>query len=442
MAEESWHAARLIPTSGINGSDEQERRATSALLAVLASVKEFGRALLSSVGAPAGTVETFIEVPFSLGDREVRPDGLIRVSRGTRQWTALVEVKTGKNDLKAEQLDAYLDVCRSEGYDALITISNEIPPSPDVHPTAVDKRKLRKTQIHHWSWADVLAAAVLQKEHRGVSDPDQAWILGELIRYLEHPKSGALEFDDMGSDWVAVRTAVAAGTLRPSDATVSDVVARFDALLRYASLQLGRRLGADVVVHMSRKERSDPAVRAGLLRASLVDTGMLSGSLRIPGAIADIEVIADLRTSVVTCQVEVDAPQTGRATTRVNWLVRQLKEAPGSLRLEAFVWNQRGQGAAELLAAVREDPALLVLDPAREFKSFRVGQSTQMGAKRGRGRGSFIDSVLDSVDTFYEEIVQNLKAWSAAPPKLRPEVEPPEGERSDLSSTALSSQDD
>jgi hypothetical protein len=45
MSEESWNLARLIPTSGINGAQEQERRATSALLAVLMSVKEFGRAI-------------------------------------------------------------------------------------------------------------------------------------------------------------------------------------------------------------------------------------------------------------------------------------------------------------------------------------------------------------------------------------------------------------
>ena len=32
MSEEAWHAARLIPTSGINGAEEQERGATSALL--------------------------------------------------------------------------------------------------------------------------------------------------------------------------------------------------------------------------------------------------------------------------------------------------------------------------------------------------------------------------------------------------------------------------
>ena len=84
----------------------------------------------------------------------------------------------------------------------------------------------------------------MQKEFRGVADPDQAWILGELIRYLEHPRSGALEFDDMSEAWVSVRDAVAASTLRPTNKGVSEVAARFDALLRFASLRLERlRLG-------------------------------------------------------------------------------------------------------------------------------------------------------------------------------------------------------
>lgn len=52
MSEESWHEARLIPTSGINGDDERERRATSALLAVMTAVREFGRATVQPLGAP------------------------------------------------------------------------------------------------------------------------------------------------------------------------------------------------------------------------------------------------------------------------------------------------------------------------------------------------------------------------------------------------------
>jgi hypothetical protein len=441
MAEESWYQARLIPTSGISGAEEQERRATSALLAVLSSVKEFNRAVLGPLGAPAGHVDAYIEVPFKLADRDYRPDGLIRVTRGAKSWTALVEVKTGKNLLLSDQLEAYLDIAREQAFDALITISNEIPPTADQHPTSVDRRKLRRVAMTHLSWADILSTAVLQKEHRGVADPDQAWILGELIRYLEHPKSGAMEFEDMGADWVPLREAVAAGTLRPTDKTIPDVTARFDALLRYTALHLGRRLGTDVTVQLSRKERAEPALRAVALRTSLVESGTLSGSIRIPDTVGDIRVTVDLRASKVTCELVVEAPKTGRPATRVNWLVRQLKEAPDGLRVEASTANQRGPGAAELLALVREDPTVLVTDPTREIRMFTVAQSVPMGAKRGRGRGAFIDSVITAVDVFYENVVQHLKAWAAAPPKLRSELEPPPAVRSSLSSTALSSQD-
>jgi hypothetical protein len=171
----------LIPTSGINGAEEQERRATSALLAVVSAVKEFGRSLLSPLGAPAGVVETYIEVPFVLGDKKLYPDGLVRVSRGQRSWTALIEVKTGTNALASEQLENCLDIAREQGFDAVITISNEVPAVRGQHPTAVDRRRLRRVALHHLPWVEVLAEAVMQKEFRGVADPDQAWILGELI---------------------------------------------------------------------------------------------------------------------------------------------------------------------------------------------------------------------------------------------------------------------
>jgi hypothetical protein len=252
----------LIPTSGINGADEQERRATSALLAVVASVKEFGRTMTRRVGAPAGRIETFVEVPFETEGRTLYPDGLIRVTRGSKSWTALVEVKTGTNQLQAQQLETYLDIAKREGFDAVVTISNEIVSSAGEHPTLVDKRKLRKVELHHLSWTQILSDAVMEKTYRGVADPDQAWILGELIRYLEHPKSGALEFDDMGQHWVDTRNAARAGTLRSSDAGSSAITARFDQLLRFISLRLGRELGTDVQLALSRAGARDPAVVA------------------------------------------------------------------------------------------------------------------------------------------------------------------------------------
>jgi len=62
-----------------------------------------------------------------------------------------------------------------------------------------------------------------------------------------------------------------------------------------------------------------------------------------------------------------------------------------------------------------------------------------MGVKRGRGRGGFIDSILDLVDVFYSEVVQHLKAWSASPPRMREPVLVPDTPPV-LVSTSLSSQ--
>lgn len=440
MAEENWHQARLIPTSGINGAEEQERRATSALLAVMSSVREYGQVLTKPLGAPSGNVEAYIEVPFTLGEQRLYPDGLIRVQRGKRSWTALIEVKTGNNDLDVHQLENYLTIAKEHGFDALITISNQIPAIPGQHPTNVDRRKLRGVRLHHWSWSLVLAEAVLQKEHRGVADPDQAWILGELIRYLEHPRSGALKFDDMGPAWVPVRQAVSSGTLRTSDKSAPEVASRFDALIRYVSLQLGRRLGDEVTPSLSRKELSAPDSRTQSVVASLCSDGIMQGGIRIPHAVAPLMVTVDLRANQIICYVDVDAPRNGRMATRVNWLVRQLKQGSDSLRIEAFTKGSRGPGATELLKAVRDNPNLLVPDAAKEIRSFRVAMSTPLGTKRGTGRGSFIDSVIDGVDTFYTEVLQHLKTWTASPPTMRV-LSPEEIEQSNIASTALSSQD-
>lgn len=443
MDEKSWNVARLIPTSGINGAEEQERRATSALLAVMGAVKEFGRTLTAPLGAPASQLETFIEVPFDLNGRRIFPDGLIRARRGSKSWTALVEVKTGTMELTTEQIENYLDVARERGFDALITVSNQLPPAPGVHPTKVDARKLRKVALHHWSWTEVLTQAVMQKEYRGVADPEQAWILGELIRYLEHPKSGAMSFEDMGAQWVPVRDAVAAGTLRANDKAALEVAGSFDALVRYAALRLGRRLGAEVSPVLSRAEVSNPAMRTAALASTLVKTGTFAASLRIPNTVSDLALSVDLRAGRITCSFDVDAPREGRATTRINWLVRQLKDAPGTLRVEAHFARGRAD-AAELLRDVRESPVKLVVDPAKEIKSFTIALTTPAGSKRSAGRGGFIDSLLDAVDSSYEEIGQRLKAWAATPPRLRSEaeIEVETDVPSNLPSAALSSQDE
>jgi hypothetical protein len=68
---------------------------------------------------------------------------------------------------------------------------------------------------------------------------------------------------------------------------------------------------------------------------------------------------------------------------------------------------------------------------------------TSAGTKRSAGRGSFIESVIAAVDDFYEQVLQSLKPWMPAPPKLRSADQPASAEpvATSLIATAISSQD-
>ena len=432
--EQKWQAARLIPVTGITGADEQERRGTSVLLAVLGSVREFGRAVTALMDAPAGKIETFVEVEFPLGDGKVRPDGLIQVRRGNRTWSALVEVKTGRNGLQVPQVECYLDVARENGFDAVITISTELPDTPGGHPLTVDKRKLKKVSLHHLSWSEIHTEAIIEKVNNAISDPVQAWILAELIRYLEEPKSGALEFEDMGASWVSVREAVASNTLRPTDKGALEVAGRFAQLVSFAAMHLSQRLGVEVRPAVTRRDRDQAAAHWQAQAAALASAGRLSGALIVPHAIAPIVLEADLKASRIACSVTVPAPRSAHTLTRINWLLRQIKDAPHDLLIQAIPLHARTAGPSRRIGNVQEKPLVLVANSKVDIREFIITLNRPAGTKRGRGRGSFIESALDLVEAFYTSVVQPLKPIVQPAPKVK--VAPAEESESDTTSDA------
>lgn len=416
--QEAWRQARLIPTSGIGGQDEQEQRATSSLLAVMRAVPQFGKAILTQLGAPAGRVDTFTEVRFLDADgKSVIPDGAVVVERGKTRWVCLVEVKTAGAALRTEQVEKYLDVAKVNGFDAVLTISNQITASPMESPIPIDTRKTKKVALRHLSWWQVMTEARVQHEHRGIADTDQAWIVGELIAYLDHEKAGAGGFDDMGESWVAVRDGARQHTLRLADRGVRDVALRWEQFVQYLALGLCQTLGRNVEVMWPKKldapGRLDAAVR------SLVDQGRLETVIRVPDAAAPIGLSADLRTRLFTTSVEVAAPREGRPKTRISWIVRQLKDAPDNLRIEVRYPNAK-ETVSSTLKEAREKPdrLLFAADPRREPRDFRLSLAQEMGSKRGKVPGSFvIESKRQTID-FYRTIGQGLKVWSASAPKL------------------------
>jgi hypothetical protein len=384
------------------------------------AVPEFGHALLKELGAPKSPqIETFAEVRFKdSSGKSVIPDGAIVCRRGKKAWTCLVEVKTAGAPLRPEQVHAYLDVARESGFDGVLTISNQITASSSESPVAVDGRKLKRTALWHFSWWRVLTEAIVQHRYRGISDPDQAWILGELIAYLDSSASGAGGFDDMGDKWVAVRKAAHDGTLRQNNPEAHAIAARWEEFTQYLGLGMSQDLGRAVVSPQRRSQTTASRIDGSV--KELAGEGTLTAILRVPDAVGDLRITADLRARRTLTSVTLDAPREGRAKPRINWLLRQLANAPDELRIEAAFPNAR-ETTSVLLKDAREEPEKLLYpsDSKREPRSFTITLARPMGQKRGKAEGSFVRETRTQTFDFYREIVQQLKAWQARPPKLR-----------------------
>lgn len=308
-------------------------------------------------------------------------------------------------------------MARDHNFDCLITIPNQITTGPDDSPVSADRRKTRRVEMHHLSWWAIVTEAVLQHRFRGIDDPDQAWILGELIAYLDHENAGAGGFQDMGERWVRVRDAARQGTLRAQDPEVRVIAQRWEHFVEYLALGLSQDLGRDVRPVRTRK--SSASGRVDDLIQQLATRADLTGGLRVPDAIAPLDLRVDLKARQVVSSVRLDAPGSGRAATRVGWMLRQLKDAPDDLRIEVGFPNTR-ETTSLMLSEAREFPARLLhpSDPRKEPRSFVVAMTRPIGMKRGKGQGSFVRETRRQVLDFYAGVVQDLKPWQARAPQL------------------------
>ncbi|MBM9466507.1 TerD family protein [Nakamurella leprariae] len=414
---DQWQSSRLFSVYGVGSTDEQEKRATSALLWALSAVRPLGRALTARAGAPAGAIETFTEVQFSLGDHKVIPDGIIRAARAGRVWTACVEVKTGDAQLQRPQVESYLRLARRQKFDTVLTISNQVSTDHDRHPVEVAENLLKNVRLIHISWSEVMHEIRMLVEHHAFTDQLEVWILSELLRYLEHPKSGAMSFHDMGPDWVKARDAAKASTLRPGDAAAVSVVDGWNRLSRQLRLSLTARLGVPVRQVLPRRIASDGARRDREYIERLAGAGELSATFSVPDAVGPITVTADLRTSEIRLVVSLDAPKEGALTRRVSWLTRQLKESPGDLLVEAQ-FSPHSETTCERLADVREKPGVLIPGKDWEPDAFTLRWTQPMGTKRSGVKGGFVWSVTHALDEFYSQTVEHLRPWTPPPPQL------------------------
>ncbi len=411
---DSWKEARLFPVPSLKSDREREMRATSVLLSVMAQVPEFGRRLTAAFGASAGRMQTFAEVSLPHGDSPLRPDGVIRVERAGKLWTALVETKTNGNALKSEQIQGYMDIAARRGYEAVITLSNDVAleGSPLVE-VKIDGRRKHKVTLWHLSWVEVAHQAQMLIRHEGVGNATHAWLLHELLHYLQHENSGCHGFQNMGPAWVPVRNSIDAETLCQGDQRAVDVVESWERLIRQVCLRLGGEIGQKVLPVQRAKRGTDPHSRRAELADRLCEEGRLSAALRIDGTPGVLAVIADLRTGRLRTSVEVPAPEQGYPLAWAKRLIRQLAEAPADLHVETLV--EGASGPRGTLERLRPEPADLLPKDGARIAGFRLSLFKSMGSTRGSAESGFIRSVDDAVDRFYSGVVTHLTQLERRP---------------------------
>lgn len=417
--------ARLFP---VLSTTSKEGRTTSIVLACMSKIHEFGAHLLMSVGQKVGvrtTLETYTEVVFQkLGaNGSARPDGLIILKTGRKEWRALVEAKVGNTDLTVDQIEHYRKLAQDNDIDCVITISNQFATTPQNHPLSDVQKSRSNVAVFHWSWMHILTIADLLLSDNGVEDVTQRHLLNELRRFLSHDSAGVRGFDRMPAEWSALNKLVSSGGMVSAKSPlVQPVLEAWHQETRDLSLILSRLTGAQVIEKLPRKYLSDPTLRMKEELQVLKERQCLVSVLHVPDAVAPIDILADISRRSIDVGMTLRAPEDRKSTkARVNWLLRQIKtERVGDLFVR-LMWPGKSDPTQHALSDLRSDPT--IAEEGKEHLSphgFHIFLSRRVGA-RFTQQINFISELEDIVPRFYGEFGSILQAWQKKAPQLKPD---------------------
>lgn len=440
------HAARLIPPP----RSKPEGAATSCLLAVLGAVDEFGTRFMKRVGGPAYAqfhryYKGFCETPVDLLDKAAgkseqslvevtpawgshdRPDGIVVVSRN-KEWRALVEVKTGSDRLRSDQVAAYHHIASHFGFDAVVTISNETggmdgePPAGAL--TEIRPANRKKIPVVHVQWRDLLSDGLaLHAKHLedNVQDEDQDWILGEWLRYIHDERSEILIPARLGDGWSEVLQLAKKRMLLPDTKELHDLVNHWGDLAREIEFQM-RLNGVSLEPRLSRAERADPTIRHRTLIDEAVSHRTLSVSWKCPSPIDTFNCTVDLDARVARYHFEVDRTSGKSAAARVMCWAGQIQTTRAGEVVVRPKWKKPAIETPLLLSDCRG------VHPLNAFlKSKGIDTTSGVPARiafewhrpiegrAGRAGQNHLEQICTGVHDFYTEVMAGLRSVETLP---------------------------
>jgi len=419
--------ARLFPV--LKGT-QKEQRYTSIFLSCLSHVQEFGAQMLESVGQSVTSrtkIQTYTEVTFPRPpDRSLyRPDGLIvmkyakRKKDGKSEWRALVETKVdGK--LEDKQVSGYVELAHNHNIDAIITISNQFTSKPEHHPIKLSTKKTR-VKVYHWSWWYIVTQAYLLISNTGIDDPDQHFILEEMLRFLEHRDTGVTRFDSMPArEWRAIVQKVAHGSsLQETPDDLEKIISSWHQEVQDINLMLSCKINDKVKTKLSSGHAKNPKSRIEDDIISLKEHHLLVAKLELPNVDTLVELKADIKAKVIGASMVLDAPidEKKRNVTRIRWIQGQLQKSKKQNDIYVdFHWKGRKSKTHVSLKTLNQDAKNDykfakyeddITNKQNQIVKFKVSMIRHR-AERFANSKHFITDLENLVSDFHENVVNNL----------------------------------
>ena len=413
--------ARLIPVY----KPGDEMALTSIFLRSLCLIKEFKDIFFSEIKIPrSGKLYTYTEVLLPQYDG-VRIDGLLlEVKSDIIKNAVIFEMKNKNNKIDKEQIERYIQVAKDLHIPKLVTISNQFVSKPTQSPISIKIPK--NISLYHFSWSYLLTIAhvLLFENETNIADPDQIEIMKEIVAYLENRISGVCGFTKMKPGWRDVVDKINSGSrLKCSDISVLDTVTSWQQEERDMALILSRKLGLFVKTG-SIKYKNNLQLRIDDDIRSLINKKQLISTLKISGAVSDVQIKALFEKRTIEMSVKVNVPLDKTVRGQIGWLKRQIDkchkkndEQFNELRSDIMIDINIKHAKGLFRIPLNSLDTIYVELKNREIKEFGIVLVKDFG-KSFSSSMKFVEIIENMLLNYYKIIVQYLYNWEKPAPKI------------------------
>ncbi|HTE41367.1 MAG TPA: hypothetical protein VK629_11080, partial [Steroidobacteraceae bacterium] len=243
---------------------------------------------------------------------------------------------------------------------------------------------------------------------------------------MADPSSQIIEPPQLGEHWNDVVRAARESNLPSVAKYVHDLAPAWDDYLRKECLRLRAKLGVEVEPRVPLSERRDPDARSKRIAQEIFAEGCLRGQVRVPDAASDLSIEVNIAAGLVRFGAELQAPQEGRQQTRINWLLKQLKDesVPADLVVKVD-WDRKGLRTLAKAGELRVNASGLMFDghhqpvPADAMpRRFLLEHTCKLDKPKGKSTTSVLKGISSDLEAFYGNVVEHLAGYVAPAPKL------------------------